>query len=113
MSSIFYAQLDSDNVCSNICEYGQTLDNVPSNYLAISTFDDSLVGRTWDGSAWSEVVEATVEELAREWRDIELLTSDFAVPLTDHPNHAAYMTYRAALRGWPSTADFPATKPTL
>ena len=57
--------------------------------------------------------EPTAEEAARQWRDMELGGSDYIVPLTDHPQHAAYMTYRVALRDWPSTADFPDTKPTL
>ena len=63
-------------------------------------------------------VEPTVEaptaaEAGRMWRDIELSSSDFIVPLSDHPQRAAYMTYRTALRNWPSTDAFPATKPTL
>ena len=60
--------------------------------------------------------EPTPEEIAqeaREWRNAELKATDYIVPLTDHPQHAAYITYRAALRDWPSTADFPDTKPTL
>ena len=55
----------------------------------------------------------TAEESARMWRDMELSSSDYIVPLTDHPQRDAYMTYRAALRDWPSTADFPNTRPTL
>ena len=55
----------------------------------------------------------TGEELARGWRDGELRTTDFVVPTTDHPQHAAYITYRAALRAWPSTSDFPDTRPEL
>ena len=51
--------------------------------------------------------------LARQWRDEELKTSDWIVQVPDHPQKAAYTTYRAALRSWPSTSDFPATKPTL
>ena len=58
-------------------------------------------------------VEPTAEEEARQWRDMELSSSDFIVPLSDHPQRAAYMTYRTALRNWPSTDAFPATKPTL
>jgi hypothetical protein len=51
--------------------------------------------------------------LARSWRDQELRESDWIVPTTDHPQHSAYITYRKALRDWPSTSDFPDTKPTL
>ena len=53
------------------------------------------------------------EDTARLWRNEELEATDFIVPLTDHPQRAAYMTYRTALRDWPSTSDFPDTKPTL
>jgi hypothetical protein len=50
---------------------------------------------------------------AREWRDSQLVSSDYIVSLIDHPKYGEYLTYRAALRTWPSTADFPDTKPTL
>ena len=59
---------------------------------------------------------ATADELAsdaRDWRNQELISSDWVIPLTDHPQHAAYVAYRKALRDWPSTADFPKTRPTL
>lgn len=49
----------------------------------------------------------------RQWRDGQLGSSDWIVPLTDHPQHSAYITYRKALRDWPSTSDFPDKKPTL
>ena len=51
--------------------------------------------------------------LARAWRDEQLVNSDWIVPLTDHPERAAYMDHRARLRAWPSTEAFPHTKPTL
>ena len=57
--------------------------------------------------------EPTAEEAARMWRDMELSATDYIVPLTDHPQRAAYMTYREALRDWPSTDSFPATRPEL
>ena len=47
---------------------------------------------------------ATIE---KAWRDIELKSTDYLVPITDHPQHAAYMTYRQELRDYPSQADFP------
>ena len=49
----------------------------------------------------------------REWRDQELKDTDWIVAVTDHPQLAAYKTYRQELRDWPSTGDFPSTKPTL
>jgi hypothetical protein len=43
----------------------------------------------------------------REWRDRELASTDFIVPLVDHPKHSVYMTYRQELRDYPNQADFP------
>ena len=57
--------------------------------------------------------EEDIKAEARGWRDAELKNTDWVFPLTDHPQHAAYKAYRQELRDWPSTADFPATKPTL
>ena len=47
------------------------------------------------------------------WRDLELAATDYIVPLSDHPQRDAYITYREALRQWPSTDSFPATRPEL
>ena len=58
-------------------------------------------------------IKKDTESTARSWRDQELRESDWIIPLTDHPQHAAYITYRKALRDWPSTADFPDKKPVL
>ena len=52
-------------------------------------------------------------EKAKSWRDSELSITDWIVPTTDHPQHAAYLAYRQALRDWPASNDFPATRPTL
>ena len=113
MSSIFYAQLDSENICISVTEYNQPLDNVPSSYITIDSFDSSFVGRTWDGTGWVAVSAPTDEKTARDWRDRELQETDYIVPLSDHPSRTATITYRAALRDWPSTSDFPDTKPVM
>lgn len=59
---------------------------------------------------WPEETKA-VE--ARLWRDKELEKSDWIASIPDHGMYDAYITYRQALRNWPSTDDFPNTKPTL
>ena len=60
------------------------------------------------------VAEALNKELSsRLWRDEELRGTDQASQTPDWPNRDNIITYRAALRDWPSTADFPDTKPTL
>ena len=48
-----------------------------------------------------------------QWRNLELLISDWIVKIPDHPQRAAYITYRAALREWPATSDFPLIRPEL
>ena len=53
------------------------------------------------------------EEIAREWRNQELLASDWIMSVSDHSQLDAYKTYRTKLRDWPNTSDFPDTKPTL
>lgn len=66
---------------------------------------------------YEEVIPAKspvpAESTARNWRNEELEATDYIVPLSDHPQRAAYMTYRTALRDWPSTENFPDTRPTL
>tara|TARA_R110000737_G_scaffold225048_1_gene239889 strand:+ start:323 stop:619 length:297 start_codon:yes stop_codon:yes gene_type:complete len=58
-------------------------------------------------------VEFTAEEEGRTWRDSELSATDYIVPLSDHPQRDANLIYREALRQWPSTDAFPATRPEL
>ena len=57
--------------------------------------------------------ELTAEEAGRMWRDAELSSSDIASQTPDWPNRDNILTYRTALRNWPSTSDFPATRPEL
>ena len=61
----------------------------------------------------SEAPTLTAEQEARIWRNEELNTTDTASQTPDWPNRDNIIIYRAALRAWPSTSDFPATKPTL
>lgn len=106
-----YALLDEGNICISVIQYGQVLDIPPPNYLVIDSFNESLVGKKWNGTSWEEVIVVETAESAREWRDGELFTTDWIVPVTDHPAHAAYLVYRQTLRDWPSTPSFPDTKP--
>ena len=80
--------------------------------LSRHLFDDGL---TIDKQVNVSVTPSSDEIalLARSWRNEQLMETDHIPAITDHPQRAAYLTYRTALRDWPSTADFPATKPTL
>ena len=50
---------------------------------------------------------------AKFWRNEELANTDKIAQTPDFPNRDKYLTYRQALRDWPSTSDFPDTRPTL
>jgi len=53
------------------------------------------------------------EETERQWRDEELTSTDTAAQTPDWPNRDNILLYRTALRNWPASDDFPATRPTL
>lgn len=61
----------------------------------------------------SPITSEEIEDQAKQWRNSELESTDWIVPITDHPSHSATLAYRQALRDWPTTVDFPAAKPTL
>ena len=50
---------------------------------------------------------------ARLWRDQRLEKTDVLLLLPDHPDKDNLTAYRQALRDWPSTDDFPETKPVM
>ena len=83
---------------------------VVDSIVADADFVATLEG-TWE--LRKDPDPAPAEQIAREWRNLELKLTDKFVPLTDHPERNNYITYRAKLRDWPSTSDFPDTKPTL
>ena len=89
-------------------EKGEVVNSIVADAAFIATQDG-----TWELREQSPIQEPTIEELARTWRDKELLNTDYIVPLTDHTLHSAYMSYRQALRDWTDTSDFPLTRPTL
>ena len=83
----------------------------------IRALEDQVKELTKDGGSYEKIVvtktDGQIRGDARSWRDMELLATDYIVPLTDHPQRSAYMTYRQNLRDWPSTSNFPDTKPTV
>tara|TARA_R110000765_G_scaffold221914_1_gene325959 strand:- start:123 stop:419 length:297 start_codon:yes stop_codon:yes gene_type:complete len=57
--------------------------------------------------------ELPAEVSERQWRDGELEATDKAAQTPDWPNRDNILLYRQALRDWPSTSDFPETRPVL
>tara|TARA_R110002153_G_scaffold41231_1_gene117667 strand:+ start:406 stop:609 length:204 start_codon:yes stop_codon:yes gene_type:complete len=47
------------------------------------------------------------------WRNDELARTDILVSTPDHPERENLLAYRTLLRDWPSTEDFPNTRPVL
>ena len=92
-----------------------------SNLKSTTLLENGLTRHLYEDGSYidKQIVEditPTDEEkkaTARTWRNIELTSTDWIVPVTDHAEHAAYITYRKALRDWPSTSDFPDKRPTL
>lgn len=109
MSNVIYANTDANSICTGVTEYQQEV-TATNSMVLLPSLDTSLEGKKWTGAVWEEVPMTAIA--AREWRDNALLGSDWVVPVTDHPDHAAWMAYRQELRDWPTTDDFPHTKPT-
>ena len=57
--------------------------------------------------------DSEIAQREKDSRDRELNQTDWVVAVVDHPQLAAYKTYRQELRDWPSTEDFPDTRPEL
>ena len=97
-----------------------TKDGVSRKILGSIEFAQSAYP-TSDGYS-HEVVDTTPSDAtllarktieARMWRDQELLRTDTLILLPDHPDKDNLTTYRQELRDWPSTSDYPNTRPTL
>lgn len=57
--------------------------------------------------------EADPEVMARAWRNHQLRKTEEQVSRhPDHPQNGKWIAWRKTLRDWPSTADFPETRPT-
>lgn len=96
-------KVTKDGVSNNIIA---TLENAKKIYLES------------DGYTCEEVTAPTKtqeekEMDARLWRDNELKSTDALSLLTDYPKKTELAAYRTKLRDWPSTSDFPDTKPEL
>jgi len=52
-------------------------------------------------------------EHPNNWRNKELERTDSLALLPDHPQATQILAYRQALRDWPSTEDYPDTRPVM
>lgn len=75
--------------------------------------DDLIkIGYDYMDGVFSYTKPAITGEDAKRWRNSELKATDNIAQIPDYPNRDAWITYRQELRDWPSTSDFPETKPT-
>jgi len=128
---MFYANLDDQGVCIGISSVTSTIND--SAYIEIPSYDQSYLRKKYVDGAWTaevvplqaykaEFTDTTSEPAAveeppaqdpRDWRNVELHRTDILMLLPDHPDKDNLATYRQKLRDWPSTGDFPDTKPTI
>ena len=85
------------------------IDEKYNEVYRIEVTEDDFLNTDLNYSEW----EILSDFESKKWRNQELKKSDWVIPITDHPQHSDYIAYRVALRDWPSTSDFPDTKPTL
>jgi hypothetical protein len=104
-----YVILNENNIVQNIIGYEEYSDiDSEVNVVDITNLNYVEIGNHFNSTEF----HFYSIEYYRKWRDTELGETDFIVPTTDYPNRDAWMTYRQELRDWPSTSDFPNTKPT-
>ena len=95
-------------------EYKLNFNDGTTNIIVAS--DENFAKNLVNGKGTYELIPPVtipLRQTARIWRDQELAATDNIAQTPDFPNRDKYLTYRQALRDWPSTADFPDKKPTL
>ena len=99
-----------DNIISGDLAFANS---IPDETVILNN-EIAEIGYSYDGTTFAAPIQTQEEKqiIGKIWRDSELARTDFIVPLTDFPNHAAWITYRQELRDWTTTSDFPDTKPT-
>ena len=74
---------------------------------------DGYTHEVVDVSLGEEFDKVLKEIEGRLWRDDELVRTDSLISLPDHPDKDNLTAYRQKLRDWPSTDDYPDTRPTI
>ena len=98
-----------------VCYKEVRADYIPkeNEYIVDIDFDPSIFQKNYDPVTQTFSVNLEVKnEMALLWRNSELERTDSLMQLTDYPYKENMATYRQALRDWPSTVDFPDTRPT-
>jgi hypothetical protein len=106
-----YGIIENDKVKNIIIADAEFAESYEHDLILLE--DDLIkIGYNYVDGVFSYTEPVITEEKAKEWRDVELQITDNIAQTPDYPNRDAWITYREQLRDWPSTADFPNTKPT-
>lgn len=106
-----YGIIENDKVKDIIIADAEFAESYEQELILLE--DDLIkIGYNYVDGVFSYTEPAITEEKAKRWRDSELQTTDNIAQTPDYPNRDAWITYREQLRDWPSTSDFPETKPT-
>lgn len=112
-----YFKIENGSVTDTIVADANFISSISGTWIAEPDGGGYGIGDNYDGTSFSKPsttkTQAELEKEGRAWRDEELSNTDWIVSITDHSQRSSYLTYRANLRDWPSTSDFPNTKPTL
>ena len=114
-----YFKIENGIVVNAIVASAEFINTLEGTY--IDSQEGFGIGDTYNGTSLTKVnTGPTEEEIAIDaqedainWRNIELEKTDSRSAVSDDPQHDAIIVYRQALRDWPSTSEFPDTKPTL
>tara|TARA_B100000941_G_scaffold177352_1_gene126984 strand:+ start:211 stop:507 length:297 start_codon:yes stop_codon:yes gene_type:complete len=92
-----------------------TKDGVSNIIVADMDFAEKAYPKSEGYSCELVVPESTGDgkAAARHWRNQELENTDKIAQTPDWPERDKYLTYRTKLRDWPSTSDFPDTRPVM
>ena len=104
-----YAVIENNKV-TNIIEADNSFAEVYEKEIVLLE-EEVGIGYDYIDGEFSYTESVITEDEARKWRDFELQITDIIAQTPDYPNRDAWLTYRQELRDWPSTADFPETKP--
>ena len=105
-----YGIIENDKVKDIIIADAEFAESYEKELILLE--DDLIkIGYNCVDGVFSYTEPAITEDQAKQWRDSELQTTDRIAQTPDYPNRDAWITYREQLRDWPSTANFPNTKP--
>lgn len=90
--------------------YESDIDQQNSLEIFTNSSIEDIVGKIYVDS---NTLRLDVESEGLQWRNSELLETDWITGATDHPDYQKYIEYRQKLRDWPETADFPNIHPVL